>query len=256
MPNGTNLEQRQEGEADLEVPAERRTHNSWRDVGEGVVGALGMVVDFATPFLRGPRSHWGVSAEVAARAHRGDALVPEPIWQWTHGVEIDAPPAAVWPWIAQLGQGRAGFYSYQFLENLVGCEIQNADGIHPEWSQPKVGDHLRLHPAMPPLTVVGVEEERYLLVHQSFGLDVAPSGDPTAGVSWLFELEPLPTGATRLLSRYRIRYDETLKNRLAFGPALLESVGFVMDRRMLLGVKERVDEAQRRKAAEPPRQAD
>lgn len=227
----------------LKARAEHHTHGSWRDVGDGVVGALAMVLDFATPFLRGVRSHWGVAPEIAERPHPGDQLVPAPIWQWTHGVEIDAPVTEVWPWIAQIGQGKAGFYSYQFLENLVGCEVQNADHVHPEWSQPKVGDHMRLHPAMPPLAVMGVEENRYLLVHQPFGTDVAPSGDPTAGVSWLFELEPLASGGTRLISRYRIRYDETIKNRLVYGPALLESVGFVMDRRMLLGVKERVDRA-------------
>lgn len=103
----------------------------------------------------------------------------------THGVEIDAPAAAVWPWIAQIGADKGGFYSYQWLENLAGCDVRNAERVHPEW-EVKVGDGLRLHPEMPAIPVV----------------DVA--------------------------------------TRLAYGVAI-EPIGFAMDRRMLLGVKERAE---------------
>ena len=59
----------------------------------------------------------------------GDELVPEPKWSYTLGIAIDASPEDVWPWIAQIGQRRGGFYSYQTLENLAGCRITNTAEI-------------------------------------------------------------------------------------------------------------------------------
>ncbi|HKU44055.1 MAG TPA: hypothetical protein VJR89_38105 [Polyangiales bacterium] len=233
-----NLKLRAEG-------GERPAHSNLADVAHATLGAAGIVFDLATPFLRGVRCHWGLSAEQAARSYPGDELIPEPRWQWTHAVEIDAPPERVWPWVAQLGQDKAGFYSYQALENLVGCEIHNANRIHPEWTSPRLGDALRLHPEAPPLTVHEVRPSERLLV--SAGLDPATGKAPQAdtghyvAVIWLFQLEPLPDARTRLISRYRCACSGELATRLAYGPYIAESVGFVMDRRMLLGIQERAE---------------
>ena len=70
-------------------------------------------------------------------------------------MDIDASPEQVWPWVAQIGADRGGFYSYQWLENLAGCNVHNAEVIHPEWAH-AAGDELVLHPKMPPLHVVSV----------------------------------------------------------------------------------------------------
>src|SRR6185312_7157583 len=67
-------------------------------------------------------------------------------WAATRAIAISAPADQVWPWIAQLGQGRGGFYSYDFLENLVGCDIHSADRIVPEWQDVAVGDKVRFAP--------------------------------------------------------------------------------------------------------------
>jgi hypothetical protein len=224
----------------------RPAHSNAADVAEGAIGAAGLLFDLATPFLRGVRGHWGLSREDAARTYPGDELVPEPRWQWTHAVDIAAPAENVWPWVAQLGQDKAGFYSYQALENLVGCEIHNANRVHEEWSSPHAGDALRLHPKAPALTVHDVQPPERLLV--SAGLDPetgkAPSGSSRrryVAVTWLFRLEPLPGGHTRLISRYRCACSGDLATRLAYGPYIAESVGFVMDRRMLLGIKQRAE---------------
>jgi hypothetical protein len=161
-------------------------------------------------------------------------------------VEIDALPENVWPWVAQIGQDKAGFYSYEALENLAGCEIHNANRVHATWSSPQTGDALRLHPKAPPLTVHDVQPAERLLV--SAGLDPETGKAPVSGsqrryvaVSWLFQLEPLPGGRTRLISRYRCACSGDLATRLAYGPYIAESVGFVMDRRMLLGIKQRAE---------------
>jgi hypothetical protein len=63
----------------------------------------------------------------------GDDLVPDPGYEHTR--DVRAPAEEVWPWLAQIGQGRGGFYSYEWLENLAGCDIHNADEIRPEWQR-------------------------------------------------------------------------------------------------------------------------
>ncbi|MEK8226829.1 hypothetical protein NKG05_13190 [Oerskovia sp. M15] len=78
----------------------------------------------------------------------GDELVPAADVVATRAITIAAPPREVWRWVLQLGQGRGGFYSYEWLENLVGCEIRNADRIEPQWQRLAVGDEVRLHPAV------------------------------------------------------------------------------------------------------------
>lgn len=100
--------------------------DGWRDVVEGVVGAGAMIASGITPFLRPRRNRWGLDTALAGRPLAGDDLVPRPRWSWTHGIEIDASADAVWPWVAQVGADRGGFYSYQWLENIAGCGVRNA----------------------------------------------------------------------------------------------------------------------------------
>lgn len=225
-----------------------------RNVGEGVVGALGMAFDVVTPFLREARAHWGLDPAEAARDFPGDALIPTPRWGWTHAIEIGRSARDVWPWLAQLGQDKAGFYSYEALENLAGCRIHNADSIHAEWQALEVGDRFCMHPDVPPLRVLAVEPGRYLLVGNvgvpedlgEIGEAVADGPKPTARVTWLFMVEPIGADGPeatrcRFVSRYRILHGDAVRDRLAWGPTLLEPIGFEMDRRMLLGVKQRAE---------------
>ena len=82
----------------------------------------------------------------------GDELAPDAALVSTRAVTINAPPEAVWPWVAQLGQGRGGFYSYTWIENLIGCAIVNADQFEPAWQSPQPGDLVKMSPdaARPP----------------------------------------------------------------------------------------------------------
>jgi hypothetical protein len=214
--------------------------DDWRDVLSGIGGAAIMAAAFFTGFSRNRRNHWGVDAEVAARRHPGDELVPEPRWSWTHGIEIAAPAEAVWPWVAQMGADRAGFYSYQWLENLAGCRLRNAETIHPEWQIEK-GGLFKLHPKMPPLGVVDMERGRWFVAFGPPDEKAQREGKPWAAASWLFFVEPLDARRCRLISRYRCATSDDFTSRALFGPTLVEPVGFAMDRRMLLGVKERAE---------------
>jgi hypothetical protein len=220
--------------------------HEWSDVVSGAVGAAGMVLNLMTPFLGAVRSRWGLSADVAERDYPGDELVPEPRWSWTHGVEIEAPPEQVWPWVAQVGADRGGFYTYQWLENLAGCKTRNAETIHPEWEL-RVGDGLLLHPNMPAIPVVAIEPGRHLVVH-ALSKDRTGEQGRWVSASWLFFVEPLPENRSRLISRVRSACSDDIASRLLYGPYVTESVGFVMDRRMLLGVKERAERQRARRA--------
>jgi phytoene desaturase len=222
--------------------------------GEGLAGALRMIAAFATPFLHDERSHWGLSAEEAAGAWVGDDAVPEPRWSWTHAVEVAAPASAAWPWVVQLGQGRGGFYSYEALENLIGCAVDNADHVLPDAQHLALGDPFRLHPDQPPLRVTALAPGRSFVVSARGSADGAevPPGAPLPpdgfAVSWAFVVEPRGDDRCRVVSRFRIRYPPGWASALALGPALLEPVGFVMDRKMLLGIRERVEAAHPRRA--------
>jgi hypothetical protein len=230
-----------------------RVHDTWTDVAEGIAGAGLMLADLVTPFLRGVRSHWGMTRAEAGRVHEGDEYVPEPRWQWTHAVDIEAPPEAVWPWLVQIGQDRAGFYSYQFLENLAGTAVQNAARVHAQWQALRVGDDLRLHPGTAPLKIAAVEPGRFLIARA--GVDprtgaalsdaAAKAADTTAksfvAVSWALLLEPHPDGTTRLVSRFRSTCSNDLATRILSGAYLTEAIGFAMDRRMLRGIKQRAE---------------
>jgi hypothetical protein len=224
---------------------QRLPRDDYRDVVAGVGGAAVMLAALLTPFSRHARSHWGVSEAEAAAPHVGDHLVPAPRWAWTHGVEIDAPTARVWRWVSQLGADRAGFYSYQWLENLAGCGLRNADAVHQEWELEQ-GDTLVLHPQIPPLAIVQLERGRHFVAYAPADEAALAAGKPWAVASWLFELQALPQNRTRLISRYRIQCSEDLATRLALGPSLIEPIGFAMDRRMLLGIKQRVEAESRR----------
>jgi hypothetical protein len=81
--------------------------DGWRDIAQGGCGLAVMAAGLLTPFGRGKRGNWGVGARAAARRYPGDELVPQPRWSWTHGIQIEAPPGDVWPWVAQIGADRA-----------------------------------------------------------------------------------------------------------------------------------------------------
>jgi len=167
---------------------------------------------------------WGATAAEAGKPLPGDDLVPEPSFTATRAITIAAPPQAVWPWLAQLGQGRGGFYSYAWLENLVGCRMRNADRIHSEWQSLVPGDEVRMHPQAPPLVVRSVRPLAVLVL-----------GEP--GIfSWAFVLQPDDGRHTRLLVRSRGTFG--LPRLLGY---LLEPGHFAMERRMLLGIRERAE---------------
>jgi hypothetical protein len=188
--------------------------------------------------LRPWYSRWGATDDEVHRDLPGDELVPQPRAQSTWAVTVAAPPDRVWPWLVQMGQDRAGFYSYEWIENRVlRLDIHNADRIVPQWQDVSVGDRLWFYPERYPIRprlgprVVAVEPNRaFLLCHQ-----VTDDTDNCPG-TWQFVLEPVSDRCTRLILRARSGPSQT-----AWFDTLAEPAYFVMTRGMLLGIKSRAE---------------
>jgi hypothetical protein len=198
-------------------------------------------------WLRPRHLRWGATEAEVRRALPGDELLPNPKFSATHAITIHAPVLEVWPWLAQIGQGRGGFYSYTWIEKLLGCNIHNADRVHPEWQNLKAGDAILLHPKIPPIPAVIVEPGRVIVLHgdtrQGPRSDLVKPGDYLA-TTWSFYLEPVDEHTTRLIERFRSDYNPTPMNTF-FNRGILEPGSFIMERKMLLGIKERAEGATR-----------
>lgn len=202
---------------------------------EEVAGA-GMIAFsiLLSPVLRMWYSRWGSTPDERRRPLPGDDIVPQPRLESTRAVTIRAAAAEIWPWLAQMGQGRGGLYSYERLENLARCDMHNADRIHPEWQTVAVGDKVRFGPEPYPFQVVRAIDPGKTLVLGS------PPQERVTLASWTFHLEPVGASQTRLIVR----------NRGSFGPGatnfivwrlLTDPIFFVMERRMLIGIRDRAE---------------
>ena len=184
-----------------------------------------------SPVSRRWYGRWGATdAEVEDRLP-GDDQVPHPNLESTRAITISAPAEAVWPWLVQMGQGRGGLYSYERLENLVGCGMRNADKILPEFQHLEVGDKIRLSQddRTPYFVITAVEDGRAIIL----GGDDPPT-------TWGFILAPVDEYSTRLIARFRQDYEPTFGNRLMWR-GLTDPLTFVMERKMLLGIKTRAE---------------
>ena len=205
-----------------------------------LLGAIEVAVTLLTsPLSRRWYNRWGATPEEITRALPGDELVPAPRLSYTRAITIYVPAAAIWPWLVQMGQGRGGLYSYDGLENLIGCDIHSADRILPEFQEIKPGDHVLFGPAekkFPGQVVLEVKPERSILM---CALDPV-TRQPVKSATWVFVLDELADGATRLLVRGRNGYEPTAANHILWH--IVESLNFVMERKMLRGIKARVED--------------
>jgi hypothetical protein len=181
---------------------------------------------------------WGATDEECAGPLPGGDLIENADITATRAITIRASADQVWPWIAQLGQGRGGFYSYDFLENLVGCDIHSADRINPEWQDVDVGDEVRFAPEIG-LAVASLEQGRSLVLRG--GVPIGRTAPPY-DFTWSFVLRDGPDKTTRLLVRERYTYKRPWA-RLIVEPT--EVLSFVMSRKMLRGIKNRAERSLR-----------
>ena len=189
--------------------------------------ALALYAVFVQPWMM----RWGGTDAEAQMTLPGDDLVPNPTAQSTRALTINAPASEVWKWLVQIGQGRGGFYSYTFLEKIVGADIHNVDQIIPEFQNLKVGDFVR---SVPPDYLggrlgdkggwyVAALEPNRTLVLKGWGA---------------FVLAPIDEERTRFIIRTPSNW-----RGLARVPdyLILQPIHFIMERRMMLGIKEQAE---------------
>ena len=206
---------------------------------QGLAVGVSAVASYAI-LLRPWHLTWGASDKEIREFLLGDEVIRHPGHVATHAITIHAALQDVWPWLVQMGQSRGGFYSYTWLENLAGCEMRNADHVVPEWQSLRAGDVVWLHPQAPPLPVLAIEPERAIV------LGGAPTEQQAQGIAsactWGFYLKEVDEKTTRLIVRFRMDRKPGLLSW--FGNyLLLEPAHFVMERRMMLGIKQRAESA-------------
>jgi hypothetical protein len=226
----------------------------------GAVAVAGSAYWFA---VRPWWQDWGTDPAEASRPLPGDDVVPGAPVGDTRAITIAAPPSAVWPWLMQMGFGRAGWYSY----DMIDMKGASADRIQPEIPPLAVGDIVPTHPGGG-FEVRVVEPEHALVLYIDTALvrsqaeaaragateaspaNIAATGalmgaaQPTEfAASWAFVLEPLGADATRLIERFRVSFDGGDQPWTKFTLPFMGFGVFVMVRRQLLGIKERVEGA-------------
>jgi hypothetical protein len=172
---------------------------------------------------------WGATPAETAQTYQGDEILTTPIIVWTHAITINAPPARVWPWIIQMGDGRAGFYSYTFIENLVSGSngYHNASQVVADWQNPSAGQFI----ITPMLAIKDYKAGEW---------ELASSVIPDLGWTWMWQITPQGSEQTRLQVRMRIQ----VPPGPAAGPLvknILHVGGFVMERAMMTGIKARAE---------------
>jgi hypothetical protein len=234
------------------VAASSRAGRGWRMRLPRAALTGGALLPWAYVLLVRPwHSRWGATTEEAARPLPYDHFVPRPLAHTTRAITIDAPPAEVWRWLVQLGVGRGGLYSYDWLENLADLDVHSAEEIVPELQDLEVGNLVRLAPesagAEAGWRVAAIEPGRVLVLHQpAYPGTGRPLDreDPKLGTyfgwNWTFVLGQAGGRRTRLLVRSRVDGAPRFPIKLLY-VLLLEFPHFVMERGMLKGLKKRAE---------------
>jgi hypothetical protein len=196
----------------------------------GVLLGITILTAAALVLLTPWMDRWGATNGEIAATYPGDELLPIPASFVNRAVTIHAKPEQIYPWIVQLGAGKGGYYSYTWLETyLLNCPIINADRIHPEWQDLKVGDEVKMCPKQfgpPPYNAAVIKpNQAVVLGHLENGkwVDV-----------WQFVIIPHLDGTSRLILRSRT-------NAVGGFWDIIHPGIFIMERGMLLGIRDRVE---------------
>jgi hypothetical protein len=185
-------------------------------------------------------NRWGAMPPDLSRVMAGDSLIIDWTYSGTTAVTVNAAPEHIWPWLVQIGYQRGGLYSYDWLDRLFGyLDRPSATRILPEFQNLAVGDHIPLGRG-PSWPVAAIEPNRALV------LDMRNLG----GFDWVwqFGLYPVDEKRTRLISRSRVRTRSAFARLLTYA---IEPAGFLMTRRMLLGLKQRAEALRIGSASQP-----
>lgn len=178
---------------------------------------------------------WGATPEEQRASLPGDEAFPTPVLQWRHAATIAAAPEAVWPWLVQMGDTRAGYYSYRYIEKaatLAGGQqpdgyYRNTNTVHPEWQTPSIGQGMILDT----LILRDYQPGRYLVA--------GPAAGESGGLLWTWAIAPGGAGKTRLQVHMAIQMPGMQKNRAV--ETLLNLMTFMMEKKMITGIQLRAE---------------
>ncbi|MCP3997395.1 MAG: hypothetical protein GY722_20410 [bacterium] len=192
--------------------------------GAGVaLGILVVVIGLYRWVIKPWHMKWGATDTEVTRAMPGDELIPG-AGQATRAISIAATPEEVWPWLVQLGFGKAGWYSYDWIDN----DFQpSADRVMAEYQLLALGDKILMMPEMG-FVVRSIDEPNSIV-------SVLEDGS----TSWCLALYPEGAGSTRLVSRWRPRFEKTFATFLMM--MLSEPGTFIMEQKMLRTIRDRVE---------------
>lgn len=194
-----------------------------------VLALLGLVMAVYLTWARPYQLRWGATETEVNQQMPGDEINRHPSFLATRAITIEGTPAQIWPWLLQMGYGRAGFYAYDIFENIGSPRgIRSADSIVPEFQQFKVGDEMPISPAGG-LSFYAIQPNQYLIWR----------GDESYG-GFIWALYPMDNNHTRLISRARLSYSWDQPVQLAFD-LLTEFSDHLAVRKILQGVKGRVE---------------
>lgn len=194
----------------------------------GTAAAVGLEVA-SYPLWRNRCLSWGATRAEVEGPLPGDDLLETPSVTTTRAVTIEAAPEAIWPWLVQMGPGRGGAYTYDWVENLLGLHMHSANEILPEFQTLHVGDAARLGRRGPVLRVAALDPQRSLVLSSDDG-------------RWVWALVLVPAdGGTRLISRNRLAMAGAAPAPRMFTEFVMEPGSLIMERKMLLGIKERAE---------------
>ena len=196
-----------------------------------VIGVLALAFASYEAVARPWIQNWGTRGDEATRALPGDDIVQPAVRQATRAISIAAPASTVWAWVAQLGQDRAGFYSFQHLENLFGSQMPDVQTLDPTLQHWTVGAPLRMFPESKAGDMAATLKEK------EPGHALAFEGHATFGTgSWALVVVPDGPRQTRLLVRDRTGVGMTTSQAL-LTRELMDPIHFVMVQRMLCGIQ-------------------
>jgi hypothetical protein len=194
----------------------------------------------ASPWGRRQFVTWGATPEEITGTLPGDDLLPGAGLVSTRAITIEAEPSAVWPWLVQMGSGRGGAYTYDWIENLFGLDMHSAGEILPQFQHLAAGDTLPLGSQGSTMRVEICEPERTLVLRSGDGAWV-----------WIFALRP-DRGGVRLISRNRISPPGASRAARLVYDVVMAPGSLVMERRMLHGIKKRAERIGRSAKPVPP----
>jgi hypothetical protein len=199
-----------------------------------IIGFAILILVYKSIFL--PRLlSFGASKEEFDMILPGDEVVQSKDYKNTLAITVNKPPSAVWPWIAQMGLNKGGFYSYTLLENMFGCKLYNADRIHPEWQNPKPGDYegvcqSAVNKNMPGWIVAIVQPSKSFVWKGQEG-------------EWMMGLyiDSINSHSSRLLTRMLYKSPEKFSISWWMEKCWFEWAHCVMQNGMINGIKERAE---------------